>query len=97
VGKEIAERSYHLCAKSISDLEQICQEIKFPDFQWCNSVFFAAQHKDIGFLQKEFVARERSGFDVAWLDEAGLEKKYGLKAKAAIVSTVGANTIWVRE
>lgn len=92
LGKEIAERSYHLCAKAISDLEQICQEIKFPDFQWCNSVFFAAQRKDIGFLQKEFAARERSGFDVAWLDEAGLEKKYGLKAKAAIVSTVGANT-----
>jgi glycine/D-amino acid oxidase-like deaminating enzyme len=92
VGEKIAERSYHLCAKAINDLEKICQEIKFPHFQWCNSVFFAASRKDIGFLEKEFMARKKSGFDVAWIDGAGLEKKYALKATAAIVSAIGANT-----
>jgi glycine/D-amino acid oxidase-like deaminating enzyme len=92
VGREIAERSYHLCAKAISDLEKICDEIKFPDFQWCNSVYFAANRKDIGFLEEEFSARKKSGFEVSWLDATELEKKYGLKATAAIESTVGANT-----
>jgi len=92
IGREKAERAYHLCAKAVNDLEQICNEIKFTNFQCCDSVYFAASKKDIAFLEREFTARKQTGFPVVWMEAGELEKRYRLAAPGAIVSAIGAQT-----
>ncbi len=92
IGSAKAQRAYHLSGDAIKDLESITREISFPDFQWKNSIYFAASKKDIPLLKKEFIARQQSGFDVSWMDDTLLKKTYGLLAPAAIVSALGAQT-----
>jgi glycine/D-amino acid oxidase-like deaminating enzyme len=92
MGEANAERAYHLCGKAIHDLQKISKEIKFTFFQYCNSVYFAAAAKDIQNLQYEFTARQKSGFDVQWMESAEIERSYGLVAPAAIVSSLAAHT-----
>lgn len=92
IGWNAAERSYQLCADSIDTLENICATIKFKHFQKQDSLFFAAYKKDKKFLEEEYLARKKSGFDVSILDENDIKKNYGFYAPSAILSAKGATT-----
>jgi len=92
VGKENAQRSYQLCDRAIDELYKIAKKLKISEFEKKKSLFYAAYKKDVSMLEKEFLARKEAGFDVKFLDSKEIEKEFGFKAHAAILSNHGAQT-----
>jgi glycine/D-amino acid oxidase-like deaminating enzyme len=92
VGLQHAVRSYHLCRQSITALGDIAKEIKFKDFEYKQSLYYAAYKKDIPFLKKEFNIRKQHGFKVEFLDNDAVKKTFNFSAPAAILSKDGAQT-----
>lgn len=92
IGKEKAERAYHLCNHAIVELGSIAKKLKFSDFEFKNSLYFAAYKKDIPFLKKEYEARKQAGFKVSYLEKEQIEKEYNFSAPAGILSNHGAQT-----
>lgn len=90
IGERNAARCYALSAESIVALEEICRDIRFHSFYYRPSIYFAASTKHVAMLQKEYTARSNCGFDVHWMDEASLNRTYGLQSPAAIRSSLGA-------
>lgn len=91
-GKDNAERAYHLCNHAIEELGRISKKLGFAEFEFKDSLYFAAYKKDVAFLEKEFKARKSAGFDVEFLNEARVQKEYHFSAPAAILSKHGAQT-----
>jgi glycine/D-amino acid oxidase-like deaminating enzyme len=92
VGKESAERAYHLCNHSIESLGKIAKKIGFSEFESRNSLYYAAYKKDTAFLKREFEARKTAGFKVHYLNDKAVWKQFGFNAPAAILSEHGAQT-----
>lgn len=92
IGKEKADRVYHLCNQAILDLADLARKVKFDEFTFRDSLYFAAYKKDVRDLKEEFVARKEAGFDVEWLDEPEINKLYGFSAPGAILSHHGAES-----
>ncbi|RAV99452.1 NAD(P)/FAD-dependent oxidoreductase [Pseudochryseolinea flava] len=92
VGARHAVRAYQLCLESIYKLEQLSNEVAFPDFDFRESLYFANNAKDIPFLKEEYAARKRFGFPVSFLETKDVEKLFYFKAPAAILSDVAAHT-----
>src|SRR6187551_2005323 len=51
VGEKNAVRSYQLCADAIDKLGAIAKDIKFKDFEFNQSLYYAAYKKDAAFLK----------------------------------------------
>lgn len=92
IGKDKAERAYHLCNYAIKELEKIARKLKFSDFEFKKSLYFAAYKKHLPLLTKEFLARKQAGFKVKYLDQEQLKIEYGFSAPGAILSDHGAQT-----
>jgi len=92
VGLKNAVRSYQLCVDAILKLGKIAQKIKFADFEFKQSLYYAAYKKDIDFLKEEFAIRKEHGFDVEYLDKPAVKKQFNIDAPGAILSAVGAQT-----
>jgi len=92
VGIKNAVRAYQLCSDAIDKLGAIAAKIKFDDFEYKNSLYYAAYKKDVAFLKEEFAIRKENGFRVEYLTEAGIKKKFGITAPAAILSEQGGQT-----
>jgi glycine/D-amino acid oxidase-like deaminating enzyme len=92
VGIKQAVHAYQLCSDAIDKLKAIADKIKFTDFAYKNSLYYAAHKKDITFLREEFAIRHKNRFAVSYLTEAGLNRKFGINAPAAILSEQGATT-----
>ncbi|NBL65841.1 FAD-dependent oxidoreductase [Flavobacterium sp. NST-5] len=92
VGKKNAERAYQLCGEAILTLKEIAKDLEIKDFCLRKSLFFAAYKKDVSMLEKEFKARKEAGFDVEFLTEKDIEKQFNIKAPAAILSSLAAET-----
>lgn len=90
IGKEQADRAFHLCNQSITDLASIASRLGIQDFQHKDSLYFAAFKKDLPFLRRELQAREDAGFRVKWLDAASVKSDYGFSSPGAILSHHGA-------
>lgn len=93
IGKEGAEASYKACFDSINQLKKICKEIKSEaGFANKKSLYFASYKKDVKVLENEFKARKDAGYDVEWVSEEDLKKKYNLhQAYAGILSQMGGS------
>jgi glycine/D-amino acid oxidase-like deaminating enzyme len=89
VGDKQAERAYKCCGNSIDTLLQIMDQINFKGYKKTPSLFFSTHRSEKKFIQNEFAAREKAGFNVSILNENELKNKYGLKAKYAILSQEG--------
>nr|WP_294939287.1 FAD-binding oxidoreductase [uncultured Flavobacterium sp.] len=92
IGKENAERAYHLCDYAILELGKVANKLKFKDFKFRKSLYFAAYKKDIPFLKKEYEARKQAGFDVSYLEKEQIQKEYHFSSPAGILSKHGALT-----
>jgi glycine/D-amino acid oxidase-like deaminating enzyme len=92
VGLKNAVRAYQLCANAIEKLSKIATKIGFGDFVFRESLYYAAYKKDVSFLKDEFKIRKENGFEVSFLDEEQVKKKFGIKSPAAILSKLGAAT-----
>ena len=92
VGAGYAARSYHLCRQSIHELCEVAKMVKFTDFQYKPSLYYAAYKKDKPFLEKEYTHRKQHGFQVQLLEKDDLMDQFGIKAPNAILSKDGAQT-----
>ncbi|MEO6330061.1 MAG: FAD-dependent oxidoreductase [Ginsengibacter sp.] len=89
IGNQAATRAYQLCGNAIDKLVKIMNDVKFPDYEKTGSLFFSAHNNEQAFMQKEFDARKKAGFNVTLLGKDDLKKEYGLKASSAILSEEG--------
>ena len=92
VGYKNAVRSYELCSQAIDKLADIAKKIKFKDFQYKKSLYYAAYNKDLDFVKREFAIRKENGFKVSFLDKDEIKKKYGFESAGAILSAQGGQT-----
>lgn len=92
IGKANAFDAYKLSSAAIDKLEVIAEKIGFDNFERKESLYFAAKKKDVSFLQAEFKLRKKAGFDIRFLEEAQVEKKFGFSAPAALLSKQAAQT-----
>lgn len=92
VGRQAAIRAYTLCSESIDLLENITSKIRFPQFERKNSLYFAADIKDLAGLKQEYQARKNAGFQVRFLQEKDIIKQYGFSSTGGILSRQAAYT-----
>jgi glycine/D-amino acid oxidase-like deaminating enzyme len=92
IGDKDAEHSYQLCGISIDTLIQKMDDVGFTDYKKTDSLFFSVHHAEKKFMQHEFAARKKAGFDVTFLGANELKNEYGLKAEHAILSKQGCVT-----
>lgn len=90
VGIANAARAYHLCNDSIEQLGGIAKKIKADSFEKKDSLYYAAQKKDIKFLNEEFDMRKQHGFNIEYLEQDIVKKEFGFDAPAALLSHHGA-------
>jgi len=91
-GEERALRSYRLCGSAIDRLASITEKIGFTELERRRSIFFTTHKSQQAFIQKEFEARKKAGFEVSFLSKEEIYRDYGLKASWAILSELGATT-----
>ncbi|MEO6870532.1 MAG: FAD-dependent oxidoreductase [Ginsengibacter sp.] len=89
IGDRNAERAYHLCAQSIDTIKEIAELIGYDQFEYKSSLYYAANKNDVSFLNEEFGARKKSGFDVSLLNAQEIKNQYGFNSTAAILSKLG--------
>jgi glycine/D-amino acid oxidase-like deaminating enzyme len=89
IGLSAAVRAYQLCSDSIDTIQGIAKDLKFKLFEKQKSLFFAAHKKDEAFLETEFKARKKAGFEVALLTENDIQQQFGFSAPGGILSAQG--------
>lgn len=90
VGKEHADRAFHLCNHAITEVGNLARQFKCGEFEYKDSLYFAAYKKDVPMLKKEFEARKDAGFNVEFLASDEIRKRFSIDAPAAILSHHGA-------
>jgi len=93
IGEEGAVESYRACSKSIDDVEKLTKEIKARSgFRRKQSLYFASKKKDAIWLEKEYDARRKAGFEVSWLGSEDIEEKFDVQnTYGGILSKQGAS------
>ena len=91
MGEKTAVRAYELSLKALQDLEKIAPKLKIDnEFEPRPSMRFAKFKKDVSFIEKEFEARKKHGFDVELWDEAKVERHFPFSAPAALYTKPSA-------
>jgi glycine/D-amino acid oxidase-like deaminating enzyme len=91
VGAEPAMRAYRACAASFAQLEE-----RFPDllsqsrYERRQSLYLAADERDVTSLRSELAARQNIGLRCEWLDGDELRSRFGCLRPGAILSASGA-------
>lgn len=93
IGEKGAVESYKACSKAIDQLEKLTKEIKSrAGFRKKQSLYYASKKKDMKWLEKEFEARKKAGFEVSWLGIEDVEERFGFQnTYGAILSRQGAS------
>lgn len=93
IGKKGAVLSYKACSDAIDTLEKLSKMVKSnAGFKKKKSLYFASKKKDAEWLKKEYQARKENGFEVQWLEEEQILKKFEFKnAYGGILSRQGAS------
>lgn len=92
VGLKNAVRAYQLGLQAIDKLAKIAEKINYPNFEFKQSLFYAAYKKDLPFLEEEFKIRNEHGIKVDYLNEERIKEQFNFKAPGAILSAVAAQT-----
>ncbi len=82
--------AYQSSLRAIGEIGELAHEVGDVDFATCESLYYASHRSDYSSLDDEFTWRKQHGFPVRWLSRAALKEEYGLKASAAILSSVAA-------
>jgi glycine/D-amino acid oxidase-like deaminating enzyme len=93
IGKKGAVLSYKACSEAIDTLEKLSKMIKSnAGFKRKKSLYFASKKKDAEWLKKEYQARKENGFEVQWLGEKQILKKFEFEnTYGGILSRQGAS------
>ncbi len=85
LGEKTAVRAYELSLKALQDLEKTAPKLKIDsEFEPRPSLRFAKFKKNVPFIENEFKARKKHGFDVELWDEAKVGKHFPFAAPAAL-------------
>jgi glycine/D-amino acid oxidase-like deaminating enzyme len=91
VGQAAARRAYWLGVEAIDQIEEVVETVGAGDiFARRPSLYVARRRKDEKLLIQEFAARQAAGLDVRELAAEPLADEFGVCARRAIVSSVGA-------
>lgn len=91
VGEKNAVRSYILCRTAIYELEKICRSLNTEGlFRLKPSFQYASFETHVKKLETEYQLRRDAGFDLQWMDEAAIKRKFGFSKPAGILSADGA-------
>jgi glycine/D-amino acid oxidase-like deaminating enzyme len=91
IGVATAVRAYHLGVEAIDALEKVVGTLQQDcHFMRLPSIYTARTRQGERKLRKEFAARQSAGLDVSYYSGEDLQSRYGITARAAIVSAVGA-------
>ncbi|MEO6051438.1 MAG: FAD-dependent oxidoreductase [Pyrinomonadaceae bacterium] len=91
LGERTAVRAYELSLKALQDLESVAPKLKIDnEFVQRPSIRFVKYKKDISFIEKEFDARKKHGFDVELWDEKTSAKHFPFPAPAALYTRPSA-------
>jgi glycine/D-amino acid oxidase-like deaminating enzyme len=85
-GERDAIRSYLLCLKAITDLENICGQWPEVAFTKRPSLQYASYKKDVNDLKKEFQLRKQVGIALQWLNKKAIKEGFGFDKEAALLS-----------
>ncbi|UAY52871.1 NAD(P)/FAD-dependent oxidoreductase [Ferruginibacter albus] len=92
VGKANAVNAYQLCVEAINKLGKLSDKIGNRDFEFKQSLYYAATKKDVSFLKNEFAVRKENGLDVSYLNGSDINSKFGFTAPGAILSATAGQT-----
>ncbi|MEO8018062.1 MAG: FAD-dependent oxidoreductase [Pseudomonadota bacterium] len=91
LGAPRAALAYTACARSFELLERRMPELlQLADYERRESVFLAQNEAAVPTLEAELAARRAIGFNVSWLDEGELQRRFGCQRPGAILSALGA-------
>jgi len=89
-GQDQALLAYRGCAGAIDDLAALAKPFRDVEFARQDSLYYASGRWQARSVRREFELRDASGFDVEWLDAAGLDARYGIDAPGAILTRPAA-------
>lgn len=91
VGEENALAAYKACEAALTELHAIAEEVDDVGWRETPSLYLASSRRDARRLRPEFEARRGTGFEVEWLDGSALRERFGIAARAAILSRPAAH------
>lgn len=87
VGEKNAILCYLKCRQAILDLKIICDSLNMDtDFRLRPSFQYASVNSHYKLHRQEYLFRKKIGFDVSWLEETDIVKKFGFKKAGGILS-----------
>jgi glycine/D-amino acid oxidase-like deaminating enzyme len=89
-GEADALLAYRACRDAIEMLAQRAGDLHGIGFARADSLYYASSRRDVRTLREEHALRAQHGFDVEWLDDAAIRKRYGFDAPAAILNRPAA-------
>lgn len=91
-GESTAVRAYRLCSEAIDRLEELAADApRNAGYERHPSLYFASYDKHVDeIIKPEYEARRKHGFDVELLQAEEIERRFGFRAPAAILSKQGA-------
>ncbi|MGG4488340.1 NAD(P)/FAD-dependent oxidoreductase [Metabacillus idriensis] len=86
-GEENAVRHYRLCEQALRGLGKLIPSLTIqPDFKRRESLYYASDEADADMLRKEYDMLKKHSFHAEWLSSSDIEKMYGFKKPAGILS-----------
>ena len=85
-GEYAANRSYLLCADSITQLENIAGKTGYQHFKRIPSLYFSSYKKDKKLLEREYRLHSDLDLELQYLDAGQVEDLMGFKAPNALLS-----------
>ena len=91
LGEKTAVKAYELSLKALQDLEKIAPKLNIDnEFEPRSSIRFAKYKKDVPFIESEFKARKKYGFDVELWDGKKVDAHFPFSAPAALYTKPSA-------
>ncbi len=90
IGKEQAERAYHLCSDAIDKLAKITKDLPDCGFERYSSFYFASSEDDVSALEREYEARKEAGFDIELWRTKDITSRFNFSAPCGLYSKQGA-------
>ncbi|SDR72990.1 Glycine/D-amino acid oxidase [Halopseudomonas sabulinigri] len=90
IGKDPAERAYHLCSDAIDKLAKITKDLPDCGFERYSSFYFASSEDDVSALEREYEARKQAGFDIELWRTKDITSRFNFSAPCGLYSKQGA-------
>lgn len=90
IGKEPAQRAYHLCADAIDKLAAMTKQLPDCGFSRRSSFYFASSADDVESLEKEYQARKEAGFEIELWSRKEISTRFNFSAPCGLYSKQGA-------